>query len=125
MKNMHNKNLGKLGEEKAIEYLSKKGYEILETNFSFKTGEIDIITKQDNCIIFVEVKTRNNISRGFPQESVTNFKINQIIRTALIYIKKKSLYDLDFRFDVISVLPDNIEHIINAFDAEGMVESSF
>ena len=70
----HN-DLGKIGEQLAVEYLEAKGYEIVTRNYVFQKAEIDIIAKHDNQIICVEVKTRNSDFFGDPQEFVTKSKI--------------------------------------------------
>ena len=71
---MNNHELGKEGETRAVEFLWKKGYRILERNFRTKRGEIDIIARNRKEIIFVEVKTRKNLDYGFPSESVNDNK---------------------------------------------------
>ena len=70
----HNE-LGKFGEEMAVEYLQKNGYEILETNWTFQKAEIDIIAQKENILAIVEVKTRSSIDFGLPQDFVKPKKI--------------------------------------------------
>ena len=113
---MNNKKVATLGETIATEYLIKKGYTILDRNFACKMGEIDIIAKLNNLIVFVEVKARNTEDYGKPFEAVTYSKIQKIIKSAKLYILKNKLFDNDIRFDVISILRDNVEHIERAFD---------
>lgn len=85
-------------------------------NFSRKGGEIDIIGKDQNTYIFVEVKYRKNTSFGYPNEAVTYKKQKTICRLATIYIKYKKLpADGSFRFDVISILDGEITWYKNAF----------
>lgn len=113
--------LGKAGEEKAAEYLLDKGHKILKKNFSTRYGEVDIITRLRETIVFVEVKTRSSSSYGSPLEAVTKKKQLQIARTALEFLRQKKLFDTDARFDVISVdYRDGgevrIDHITNAFE---------
>lgn len=103
-----------MGENMALRYLKHRLYRILETNYARKTGEIDIIAEKGGYIVFVEVKYRNNTSKGLPREAVTPFKQRQIIRTAQMYIIENKL-DCDMRFDVIEILGKHIEHIKNAF----------
>lgn len=112
--------IGKIGEELARHYLYKKGYNILEQNYRVSFGEIDIIAEKNNCICFVEVKCRTSKKYGLPEESITKYKINKIIRVAQLYIKQKSIEDKFFRFDIITLQFNNrilieIKHIINAF----------
>ena len=114
---MTSKQLGNLAEEKAKLYLIKDGYTIVIQNFYSRHGEIDIIAKNDEYIVFVEVKYRKNSSFASPIENVTPAKIRRIIKTAQYYIYKNRLENNNFRFDVIEVFGDNFEttHIPNAF----------
>lgn len=115
MQNLNNKRkVGDKGESKAVDYLLSIGYQILERNFYSRYGEIDIIAKDKNSIVFVEVKLRNNDKYGKGLESISKRKISSILKTAQFYLKTD---DIDCRFDVISIDSDKIEHIINAFDA--------
>ena len=118
---MNNKEIGAFGEDAACEYLEDNDYEILERNFSLKTGEIDIIAEKDGCTVFIEVKTRKNNLYGEPSEAVDWKKQRHIRNTALLYIKS---VDADMRFDIIEVFYKNstnglevaeINHIRNAF----------
>ncbi|MCH7760949.1 YraN family protein [candidate division TA06 bacterium] len=116
---MINKVVGKEGEEKAAHYLGKKGYQILEKNYRWGRGEIDIICKERNRIIFVEVKTRKNLNFGDPVEAVDRRKQRQIVKIAERYLVEKRLYDkIDCRFDVITLIENKIEHIEDAFRVE-------
>ncbi|MGL4790183.1 MAG: YraN family protein [Anaerotignaceae bacterium] len=110
-----NKVKGQFGENLAVKFLKKKGYKILETNFSTKTGEIDIIVKHKDYIVFVEVKRRLTLEKGQPSEAVGFRKQQKIINTAKGYIQKNNLYNNDFRFDVIEIVGTEINHIENAF----------
>lgn len=109
-------NSGKIGEDRAVEYLKNKGYEILQRNFHSRFGEIDIIAQLKECIVFLEVKTRKSTVYGRPCEFVTPKKMEKIIKTAMIYLGNR---DVEMRFDVIEVYMNNgiceIEHIENAF----------
>ena len=113
--------LGKSGEEKAAGFLEKKGYAILVKNYRCKVGEIDIIARDGEMLVFIEVKTRSGLDYGFPAEAVTPRKQRQICRTAQWYLAEQQLFGVPARFDVIAVLGagpagDRIEHIDNAFD---------
>lgn len=112
---MNNKLKGRFGESLATLYLRLKLYKILHRNFTAKTGEIDIVAKKRDTIVFVEVKFRTNKNYGLPREAVTTFKQNQIMRTADSYIMKYNLYDKNIRFDIIEILGIKIVHIKNAF----------
>jgi putative endonuclease len=110
----NNKIFGKAGESIAVKYLQKKGYEILEQNFRTKMGEIDIIARQNERVIFVEVKRRSSGRFGKGYEAVGWHKQQQIIKVAHYYIKINELKVL-CRFDVISIDGEEIKHIENAF----------
>ena len=119
----YKKEFGYEGETKACNYLENNEYDIIERNFSCKSGEIDIIAydKKEDEIVFVEVKSRQQIKYGQPAEAVDLPKINHIRRTAEYYAYIKGLENSKFRFDVIEIknLPNNktrLHHIIQAFD---------
>ena len=118
----NNRMLGAYSEKVAINELIKKGYTILEHNYYGLYGEIDIIAYKDEYIIFIEVKSRRNISKGMPYESVTLKKQKKIILTAMEYVHQKQIIDCNFRFDVIEILYYNnktfFKHIKNAFYTE-------
>lgn len=107
---------GILGEQIAIEYLKQQGYSILERNYTEKSGEIDIISRIKNVIVFVEVKRRTGNKYGNGLESVTPEKISRIIKTAELYLLRKKMSDCLCRFDILIVGADEVkEHIKNAF----------
>lgn len=111
-----NKTKGNIGEQMAREYLEKKGYECVETNYRNQIGEIDIIVKDKNTYVFVEVKYKDSLLFGYPREMVTYQKQNKIRMTASVFLKQKKLYDqVGVRFDVVEVIGDRITHIENAF----------
>ncbi|MGO5073080.1 YraN family protein [Clostridium sporogenes] len=100
-----NKDIGSFGETIAADYIKNCGYIILEKNFRCKLGEIDIIAKDKNFIVFIEVKTRYGCIYGSPSEAITFKKQNKIYKTAQLYIIKKAIYNkFYFRFDVIEVI---------------------
>lgn len=113
----HNE-LGKLGEELAVEYLKKNGYKILNTNWTFQKAEIDIIAQIENTLAIVEVKTRSSLEFGLPQDFVKPKKIQLLIKAVDAYVNQNSL-DLNVRFDIIAIYKENksfaIEHLIDAF----------
>ncbi len=113
--------LGRQGEDLAAHYLQKQGFVILARNYRQKTGEVDIIAQDCDCLVFVEVKTRKSLHFGQPFEAVTSRKQFQISRVALDYLSRNKLLDHPARFDVISIiLPDNgepeIEHLPDCFE---------
>ena len=111
---------GKRGEEIAVAYLKSKGYRIIERNYKCLFGEIDIVAKEGNTVVFVEVKSRKSEDFGDPQAAVGWEKKRKISRIALKYLEEKHLYPCDARFDVVAVkmLPagNTIELIQNAFE---------
>lgn len=95
---------GKIGEEIAGDYLEHQGYQIIDSNFRTRFGEIDIIARDGDVWVFVEVKARRGISFGLPEEAVTFRKQNKIVRQALAYIKEKKLGEISWRIDVVSII---------------------
>lgn len=96
-----NKQTGIIGENFAVEVLKKKGYEILERNFSNKFGEIDIIARSKSVLVFVEVKTKIGIDFGLPEEMVGKGKLHKIRNMAMIYTSGQ---EVPCRIDVIAVV---------------------
>ncbi len=115
----NNKLLGNLGEDLAVSYLLNENILVLQTNYYKRCGEIDIIGKENDTILFIEVKFRTSTKFGHPLESIDTKKIEKIYKTANCYLEEKNLLNNDIRFDVVSILAkDNnfdIEYIKNAF----------
>jgi len=113
----HNE-LGKLGEELAVEFLQKNGYAILETNWTFQKAEIDIIAQKENILAIVEVKTRSSLDFGLPQDFVKPKKIQLLVKAVNEYVISNNL-DIEVRFDIIAVHKEGksfaIEHLVDAF----------
>lgn len=109
----NNKLTGNYGEDIACEFLEKQGYEIIERNFKCKIGEIDIIAKDREEIIFVEVKTRNILQYGKPAEAVDKPKKKHIYRTAEYYMLIHNILDVFVRIDVIEVYLNKKTYKIN------------
>ena len=114
---MNNKEKGNLGELIALRYLIKNGAKILEKNYRIKTGEIDIIAKIEDELVFIEVKSRSSIRYGYPAEAVNYKKINKISNVARYFMLINNFNDVPIRFDVIEIYfnEKKINHIINAF----------
>ena len=117
---MNRRTMGGQGEADAQAYLTQKGLDVVETNYRRRTGEIDLVARQGETVVFVEVKRRVNLRYGRPAEAVTRAKQARILRTALLYLQEKCLWDCPVRFDVIEMLPGTIRHIENAFDASAI-----
>ncbi len=113
----HNE-LGKLGEELAVEFLRKDGYAILETNWTFQKAEVDIIAQKENTLAIVEVKTRSSLEFGLPQDFVKPKKIQLLVKAVNEYVVSKNL-DVEVRFDIIAIHKEGksfvIEHLKDAF----------
>ena len=113
----HNE-LGKLGEELAVDFLIEKGYEILETNWIFQKAEVDIIAQKENILAVVEVKTRSSIDFGSPQEFVKPKKIKLLVKAINEYVIANDL-DVEVRFDIVAILANGktfeMEHLEEAF----------
>jgi putative endonuclease len=111
---------GKRGEDIAVAYLKNKGYRIIERNYKCLFGEIDIVAKDGDMVVFVEVKSRKSERFGDPQGAVGREKQKKISRISLTYLEEKHLYPCDARFDVVAIkmLPAGsiVELIQNAFD---------
>ncbi|MBQ7876529.1 MAG: YraN family protein [Clostridia bacterium] len=119
---MLKREIGDKGEELAVKYLKKNKYRIIERNFNVpKIGEIDIIAKDKDYLVFVEVRLRKSTSHGTAAETVDVYKQKRIIKAAMTFMKQHDVCDVPARFDVVSVTGDadgehTIELIKNAFD---------
>jgi putative endonuclease len=115
---------GDRAESIAATHLKKSGYRILEKNFRNRLGEIDIIARHGDCIVFVEVKARKSLRFGSPKYAVTRTKRQSISRVALAYLKETGQSDHRARFDVVSMVfagenqKPEIELVQNAFELE-------
>jgi len=112
------KELGNKGEELAVAHLKSLGYEILEVNWFSHHLEIDVIAKDENELVIVEVKARGTDSYEHPSEAVSNKKIRFLVNAAEAYIMEKDM-NCDTRFDVISIIfygkDFELEHFKDAF----------
>ncbi len=114
------KSFGSKGEDLACAYLKKNGYAIVERNYRYGHGEIDIVAKDGATLVFIEVKARTNLEFGRPEFAVTKSKQMQIRKIAEAYLYEKEIKDTECRMDVVAILflrggkPD-INHIVNAF----------
>lgn len=105
--------LGKIGEDLACIYLQKNNYKIVERNFRCKTGEIDIIAKDKDELVFIEVKTRASKEYGNPAEAVDNRKQKHIYKTAKFYLYIRHISEIYTRIDVIEVYLHKKTYYIN------------
>ena len=111
--------LGKLGESLAAKYLQKCGYSIIERNFRIRYGEIDLIARDGDTLVFVEVKTRKNTQFGLPEEAITPRKLHELIQTAAFYNARYNTHSIKQRMDLVAIRMDNnnqveyLKHIQN------------
>ena len=104
---MDHQEVGKLGEKAAQKFLKKRGYRIRETGFRCHHGEIDIIARQKDCLVFVEVRTKSNLEFGTPEESITQAKKERLIASALTYTATHQNLPPLWRIDVIAIELDD------------------
>ena len=106
---------GNRAEQQAAEYLKQKGFRILEWQYKLKIGEIDLVARDGDEIVFVEVKARRSSDFGYPEESVTASKLEKIARVGEEYLRDHKLLNSAFRIDVIAIeqdqQPPKITHI--------------
>lgn len=121
-KKENKRSLGSNGEDIAVQFLSQKGFEIVERNYFHGHGEIDIIAidPRDNYLVFVEVKTRYSLEYGNPVYAINKKKLSQIKKIAELYLADKNIQQCNCRFDVVTVLlidPNNpqVEHYENVY----------
>ena len=112
---MNKRAVGTEYEGKAAAYLESQGYHILARNYRCRLGEIDLIAQDGDYLVFCEVKYRKNKAYGYPSEAVTLSKQRTIRLVAQWYLKDSHCEGTYFRFDVIAILGDQLEHIRNAF----------
>ena len=114
--------LGKLGEELAFKKVKRLGYKCIARNYRCALGEIDLIAKDGDCLVFIEIKTRRGRSLGSVKEAIDKRKKRQLSKVALAYLKSNNYCDVKSRFDVVAISlnqgKEQIEVIQNAFDLE-------
>jgi putative endonuclease len=119
---MERLDLGKKGEDLALKKIKHLGYKFIARNFRCPLGEIDIIAKDEDCLVFLEIKTRKGSSTGYAKEAVDMRKRRQISKAALTYMKDNDCCDIKSRFDVVAISMnddhEDIEIIKNAFELE-------
>ncbi|WP_243473230.1 YraN family protein [Winogradskyella sp. MH6] len=113
----HNE-LGKKGEQLAVEFLIENSYDIVERNYRFDKAEVDIIAQKGDVLAIVEVKTRSSLDFGNPQDFVKPKQIKNLVKAVDEYVTENDL-DVEVRFDIIAIVKENktynIEHLENAF----------
>jgi len=115
----YKKLLGRIGEKSAGKYLRKKGYKIIEKNYTTKIGEVDLIALYGDLLVFIEVKTRSSMAYGNPGDAVDYHKQRKYVLLAKEYLMVKKEYrEKPVRFDVVEILNGEINHIESAFFAD-------
>ncbi|AUP79210.1 YraN family protein [Flavivirga eckloniae] len=113
----HNE-LGKKGEQLAVDFLLEKGYDIVERNYRFDKAEVDIIAQQKDTLAIIEVKTRSTNDFGNPQDFVKPKQIQRLVKAVDEYVNVNNL-EVEVRFDIIAIVKEgtgfNIEHLEDAF----------
>ena len=115
----NNRAVGTAYEQIAGRFLEKKGFQILEYNYRCRAGEIDLIARDREYLVFCEVKYRAGTGKGYPAEAVDFKKQRVISKCALYYLTKKGTMELPCRFDVVTILNGKLQVIKNAFDYAG------
>jgi putative endonuclease len=114
-----NQTVGKYGEDRASEFLQKLGYELVDRNWRSNTGEIDIVARDADCLVFAEVKTRTRVGFGHPFEAITTSKVKKMRQLVGEWCQAHSLPATQVRLDAISVLLTDgrvhIEHLKQVF----------
>ena len=108
---MKRKPLGDLGEQLAKNHLKKKGYKLIETNYRCHSGEIDIVARQKNCLVFVEVRTKSTLDYGSPEESLSPAKQKHMIKCAYYYLQNHKNLPEQWRIDLVAVELDSYDKI--------------
>lgn len=118
---MNSKELGKFGEDYAVKYLQREGYQVCCRNYKCLIGEIDIIAQKDQTLYFIEVKCRNHTAFGFPYEAVNKRKQHKIRKVAMNYLRSHTNGEQNYSFIVISILVNYKGHVVEV----EMIEDGF
>ena len=114
--------LGRMGEDLARRHLESLGYSILERNRRTKSGEIDLVAKDQSTLVFVEVRTKRGGAFGSPEESITTSKRARLIATAQEYVEENNIGDGDWRIDLVAVELDTAGRLERVEVVENAVE---
>lgn len=112
---MNNRFGGVKGEMLAIKFLQEHGYKLIDRNVKMAHGELDLVALDGETVVFIEVKSRENLRFGTPIEAVTPAKVRNMLSAAKQYIAHKHLYERNIRFDVVTVLRGKVELVKDAF----------
>lgn len=118
------KQRGNLGEESAARYLESRGFRVLERNWRYRQWELDLVCRDGDTIVFVEVKTRRSGSMASPADAMTLKKRQKLVKAASHFLSQSDLWDEPCRFDLAAVIDTghsmDVEHTENVFDLTGM-----
>ncbi len=121
---MSRRDLGIWGEEAAVEYLLGNGYEILTRNARTPEGELDIVARDNECLVFVEVKARSGRTHGSPEEALTDRKQRRLVRAAWSFLQERALTEDEWRIDVVAIEGSmargvlRLDHYVNAIGSQ-------
>ncbi len=119
---LERKLIGKIGEDAACQYLQQQGYEIIENNYRCPLGEIDIIARDEQVTVLVEVRTRTSFAYGSPEESITTDKAWRLKRLADSYLQTHRLSTAPCRIDLIAVMVNRETHrLVNINHIKGIL----
>jgi len=114
-----NKSIGKYGEDRATEFLQRNGYQVIDRNWRCQVGEIDIVARDVDCLVFAEVKTRTRVGFGHPFEAITSAKMQTMRKLVGEWCRAHHIASVQVRLDAISVLLSGgrvqIEHLKQVF----------
>jgi putative endonuclease len=111
--------LGAQAESRAAQFLQRKGFRVVDRNWTCRGGEIDLVCDEGPTLVFVEVRARADARHGTPLETVQDEKRRRLIRAAEVYLTKKGAWDRPCRFDVVALSGEHIEHVEDAFTTTG------
>lgn len=111
---VNRKEIGKKGESMALKCLESKGYNLVASNYRKGRGEIDLIMRQGDLLVFVEVKRRKNADFGYPEETISEAQMDRIMTAAEEFVMENG-HTGDIRFDIVAILPGQVLHIEDAF----------
>lgn len=109
----YQKKIGDFGEKIAEEYLVEKGYQVLDRKYTTRFGELDLVTMEAGCIVFVEVKTRTSTTFGTPEDSITPAKIERIENAGLLWMQEHPTAPDDWRIDAIAIYVNSQGQLID------------
>lgn len=103
----YQKQIGDIGEKIAEDYLVEKGYRVLDRKYITRFGELDLVTLDRDCVVFIEVKTRTSTTFGAPEDSITPAKLERLEKAGLIWMQANPSAPDDWRIDAVAILLDS------------------